>query len=171
MTNKQQCDPNDFQVTENFNFLELIRSNTAKARGIDNMPSEQIKKNLIGSCESLWQPARDILGVPIKINSGYRSPTLNKAIGGSKTSSHCYGYAIDFVAPKFGTTTEIVKALVKAFNEKGIAWDQIILEFPSSPNSWVHLGWKHSSGAQRKQILTAVKNKQGRTVYLPGIKA
>lgn len=112
MKNKQQCDANDFQVTENFNYLELINSKTASARGINNIPPEEFKKNLIDSCINLWQPARDILGVPMKINSGYRSPVLNKAIGGSTTSIHCYGYAIDFVAPKFGTTTEIVKTLV-----------------------------------------------------------
>ena len=170
MKNSPQCDFNDFMVTENFNYLELIHSNTAKARGIDNTPSEQIKNNLIASCKNLWQPARDILEVPMKINSGYRSPVLNKIIGGSTTSTHCYGYAIDFVAPKFGTTTDIVKTLVQEFTKRGIAWDQIILEFPSSPNSWVHLGWKSGSGAQRKQVLTAVKNKQGKTVYLPGIK-
>lgn len=170
MKNKQQCDANDFQVTENFNYLELIDSKTASARGINNIPPEEFKKNLIDSCSNLWQPARDILGVPMKINSGYRSPVLNKAIGGSTTSTHCYGYAIDFVAPKFGTTTEIVKTLVSEFTKRGIAWDQIILEFPSSPNSWVHLGWKHNSGKQRKQILTAVKDKQGKTIYLPGIR-
>lgn len=164
------CTGLEYPVTKNFNFKELIHSNTAVARGISNVPSDQIHKNLVESCINLWQPARDILGVPMNISSGYRSPRLNKAIGGSPTSAHSYGYAIDFTAPKYGNTTEVVKALVKAFNEKGILWDQIILEFPSSPNSWVHLGWKSGSGAQRKQVLTAVKNKQGRTIYLPGIK-
>lgn len=158
------------KITDNFSYEELIHSNTAKARGIDNTPTKQIKDNLIESCKSLWQPAREILGKPMKVSSGYRSKALNRAIGGSTSSAHCYGYAIDFTSPEFGSTTEIVKTLVKAFNEKGIAWDQIILEFPSSPNSWVHLGWKHSSGKQRKQVLTAIKNKQGKTIYLPGIK-
>lgn len=170
MENNPQCDFNDFMVTENFNYLELIHSNTAKARGIDNTPSDTIKNNLIEACTNLWQPVRDILGVAIKVNSGYRSPTLNKAIGGSSTSAHCYGYAIDFVAPQFGTATDIAKKLKLELERQGLAWDQLILEYPSSPRAWIHLGWKNRAGQQRKQILTAVKNKNGKTVYLEGIR-
>lgn len=157
-------------ITKNFSYEELVHSNTAKAKKIDNTPSPRHKQNLIDSCINLWQPARDILGKPMKVSSGYRSPALNKAVGGSSTSAHSYGFAIDFTAPEFGNTKDIVRKLVEEFNKRGIKWDQIILEFPSSPNSWVHLGWKNGAGQQRKQILTAVK-KGGKTVYLKGIVA
>lgn len=136
-------------ITKNISLNELLASNTATARKIDNMPSQQVLQNLIDSAVNLWQPVREILGVPIIISSGYRCSALNKAVGGSKTSAHMSGFAIDFTAPKFGTPKLIVPHIVRKLKEKGIGFDQAIIEYPNSPRSWVHLGYKHPSGRQR----------------------
>lgn len=142
---------NVIKITENISLNELLASETATRRGIDNTPDGNVLKNLIEASNNLWQPVRDYLCFPIVINSGYRSPKLNTAIGGAKNSSHLYGLAIDFVVPGFGNTRKIIKALNEFFKEKNIPFDQLILEYPTSPNSWVHLGYKHSSGVQRRQ--------------------
>ena len=140
------------KITENISLNELLASNTATRKGIDNTPYGTVPlKNLIEASNELWQPVRDYLGYPMVISSGYRSPKLNKATGGVKNSAHLDGLAIDFVVPGFGDTRKIIRALNQFFKEKNIAFDQLILEYPNSPGSWVHLGYKHSSGAQRRQ--------------------
>lgn len=156
------------QISKNFSLAELTHSNTAVARGISNEPTEQHKQNLINACINLWQPMRDALGKPVHINSGYRSAAVNKAVGGSQTSAHSVGFAIDFVCPEFGDTRKIVQFLSTELPKHGIGFDQIILEFPDSENSWVHIGYKNRAGRQRGQVLTAKKVK-GKTVYLQGI--
>lgn len=138
-------------ITENISLNELLTSATATRKGIDNTPSGTVLKNLIEASNNLWQPVRDYLRYPIVINSGFRSEKLNRAIGGAKNSVHLHGLAIDFVVPGFGDTRKIIKALNQFFKEKNIAFDQLILEYPNSPGSWVHLGYRHSSGAQRRQ--------------------
>lgn len=156
------------QITKNFHYSELIHSRTAAARGINNTPPEAIKNNLIGATKNLFQPVRDLLGQAMIISSGYRSPNLNRVIGGSSTSAHCCGYAIDFTAPSFGNTRKIAKFLAEELPKRGIKFDQIILEFPDSPSSWIHIGWKSPTGSQRGQILTA-KKVAGKTKYLAGL--
>lgn len=164
MTTENICTPTEYPVTENFNFKELIYSNTAEARGIDNTPNDTVHKNLVESCINLWQPVRDILGAPMKISSGYRGPALNKIIGGSSTSAHTHGYAIDFTCPGFGTTKEVVKKIVTEMKRLGIKWDQVILEYPKSANSWIHLGYKNRIGQQRQQVLIIDKGTGYRTL-------
>lgn len=157
------------QLTKNFTLSELTRSDTATRLKLNNTPDERTTTNLRQSARGLWQPVRDILGVPMLVSSGYRSPTLNRAIGGSTTSAHCHGLAIDFTAPAFGNTRKIARYLVAELKERGIKFDQLILEFPDDGNSWIHLGYKHPNGQQRGQVLTAVK-RGGRTVYLSGLR-
>ncbi|MFB2539060.1 D-Ala-D-Ala carboxypeptidase family metallohydrolase [Acinetobacter sp. c3-l95] len=159
---------NPDQITPNFTLSELIHSDVATARHIDNTPNAEHQQNLIQSTIQLFQPMRELLGQAVKVNSGYRSFSLNRAVNGSQTSAHSVGYAIDFVCPKFGTTRQIVDFLAKELPKQGILFDQIILEFPDTPNSWVHIGYKNRQGRQRGQILTAKKIK-GKTVYLQGI--
>lgn len=138
-------------ITTNITLNELLASQTATRHNIDNMPNAQILANLIESSVNLWQPAREILGHPIVITSGYRSPTLNKRIGGAKNSAHKSGFAIDFSCPNFGNTRAVVAYLQKEFKARGIAYDQLILEYPQSPNSWVHLGYKNVVKAQSQR--------------------
>ncbi len=153
------------QVTKNFTLAELLHSNTAVRKGIENIPSTDHQANLITACHELFQPTRDVLNKPILISSGYRSIAVNKAVGGSKTSAHCIGYAIDFISPSFGSPAAVAKFLAKELTKRGIKFDQIILEF----DEWVHIGYKNQKGEQRGQILTA-KKVNGVTEYSQGIK-
>ena len=82
-------------LTKNFGYQEMIKSSTADRLGISNDASREHVINLVNLCNFILQPIRDEFGV-IRINSGYRSPALNKAVGGSKTSQHCNGQAADF---------------------------------------------------------------------------
>lgn len=156
------------KISENISLNELLKSQTATRQRIDNTPTAQILANLIESSLRLWQPARDILGAPMTISSGYRSPALNRAVGGSATSAHSHGLAIDFTAPRFGNTRAIAKKLATELKAQGIKFDQLILEFPDDARTWIHLGYKSPTGKQRGQLLTAVK-RGGKTVYLVGL--
>lgn len=139
----------EIPITANITLNELLASQTAARLGIDNMPNAKVLINLIESSVNLWQPMRDILGQPIFITSGYRCPKLNSRIGGAKNSAHLHGLAIDFRSPTFGTTRQIVAHLQKEFAKRGIKFDQLILEYPNSTGSWVHLGYKKHDGSQR----------------------
>ena len=143
---------NTVQITKNISLNELLASNTAKSKGIDNTPNGVVLNNLIEAAHYLWQPVRDILGHPIRITSGYRSPKLNSAVGGAANSAHKFGNAIDFQCPGFGTTRQIITKLQAEFRKHGVKFDQLILEYPNSSGSWVHLGYRHMNGAQRKQM-------------------
>ena len=83
------------QLTKNFNLREFTKSNTAARKGIDNNPTAEHIHNLNDLCENILQPLRDSIDCSIRITSGYRSEALKTAIGGSKTSDHCFGRAAD----------------------------------------------------------------------------
>lgn len=156
-------------ITANFKLSELTHSNTAVARKLSNKPSTTHEQNLVAATINLWQPVRDLLGHPMEVSSGYRSRAVNAAVPGSSNSSaHSLGFAIDFVCPEFGDTIAIAKFLVEKLYTQKIGFDQLILEFPNSGNSWIHLGYKNGAGAQRRQILTA-KKVNGKTEYFPGL--
>lgn len=146
------------QLSKNFSLAELTRSQTAIRNGLDNKPDAESLRNLHRLAGTL-ELVRAALGVPVHVMSGYRSPVVNKLVGGSPTSQHRYGLAADFVAPAFGTPYQIVEKLQKA----GIAFDQIIHEF----GEWVHIGLAQDPKASRQQVLTA-KRIDGKTRYLAG---
>jgi hypothetical protein len=136
------------QLTPNFTLEEFTDSQTAARRGIHNVPrpASQEHKNLQRMAE-VMELVRTILdGHPILISSGYRSPKVNTAVKGSKSSAHIHGLAVDFSCPGFGTPIDICKALEPHMRELGI--DQLIHEF----NTWVHLGL--SAGEPRHMALT-----------------
>lgn len=139
------------KLTENFYLDELIVSDTAIRLGIANNPSPTVIGNLKQLADSL-ERVRKLLGYPILISSGYRSPSLNRAIGGSFTSAHCLGYAADFNCRKFGSPNEIVKLI----NDSDIQYDQLIYE-----GYWVHFS---IAPAMRRQTLTAKFNR-GKVTY------
>ena len=87
------------KITENFTLEEMYRSETAERRRIDNRPSAEIEANLEYLVKNVLQPLRDHFGVPIRVTSGYRSPALNRAIGGSSSSWHSHGCAADIQIP------------------------------------------------------------------------
>jgi len=146
-------------ITKNLTLEELIHSNTAKAKGIDNSPTNEHLRNLIEIANNIFQPLRDGIGKPIRISSGYRSEKLNKAVGGSKTSQHNKGQALDLVATPGFTNKDIFDYI-----KKHLEFDQMIWEFGNDKNpDWVHVSY--NKGKNRKQVLKAIK-KDGKTVYI-----
>ena len=133
-----------------FTIEELCQSETAEKYKIDNTPSEEIKKNLETLVDCLLDPLREAWGSPIIINSGYKCPILNKAVGGSKTSSHMSGWSVD-MRPKNGKMEEFKKFVVQFIKTR--FWDQCILE-KSGDVEWVHLSLYNNSGKQRKMIFS-----------------
>lgn len=108
-----------------FTIEELCKSETAERLGIDNTPSEEIVKNLTYFGEKILDPLRESWGSAIIVNSGFRCPELNKAVGGSKTSVHPLGWAVDLY-PKNGNIEDFKKHIIAFF--EGKRWDQVILE-------------------------------------------
>ena len=136
------------QLTQNFSLEEFTDSQTAARNGIKNVPGEKELVNLQRTAETL-EKVRLLLGHPILISSGYRSPKLNSAVGGSRGSAHMKGLGADFTCPGFGTPLEICRALEP--HMKGLGVDQLIMEF----DQWVHLGL--SAGSPRTAALTIDK--------------
>ena len=131
---------------------EFENSPTATTHGINNKMSESQIASAKLLCENVFEPLRIYLNTPIKINSGYRSGQLNKKIGGSTTSQHCKGEALD------------LHIGAKGFNfiKDKLDFDQLIWEFGNDENpQWVHVSF---SSKNRKQVLKATK-KNGKTIY------
>lgn len=142
-------------LTKNFSLIELTSSEAAARKGIDNTPNQEAINNLKEICENVMQPLREWYDKPINITSGYRSQKVNKAIGGSASSDHCLGRAIDFTLPK--------EDYQRVFDwlRTNVEFDQLINEFNFQ---WIHVSFRN--GANRKQVLKAVKNTFGQTKYL-----
>lgn len=126
--------PDAHRLSANFVLAEFTRSATAQAQGIDNTPSLKHVANLRQLARTLERVREALGGHPIIISSGYRSPELNRVVGGSPTSDHANGLAVDFTCPGFGSAREVCEAIVAA----GIEFDQLIYE--QGNTEWVHLG-------------------------------
>ena len=151
-------------LSKNFTLTEYTKSQTALRQGIDNTPNDEHLASAKLLFEKVVQPVRDHFG-PTVINSGYRGPALNAAVGGSSSSQHCKGEAVDIECPG------VPNYDVAKWIEDNLDFDQLILEFytPGIPDSgWVHVSYK--SEGNRKQSLTATKQ-DGKTVYLQGLKS
>lgn len=150
------------QLSKNLSLTEMIISSEAKRKGINNVPTEEHLANMKKLAINIFQPIREYFNVPIHISSGYRSLALNKAIGGSSSSQHCNGEAMDIDMD--GTT--ISNAQIFNWIKNNLVFDQMIWEFGTDANpDWVHVSYE-STGKQRKQILKATR-KNGKTVYTP----
>ena len=149
------------QLTEHFTLEEMIVSPTAKRLGLRNTPTAEHIENMRYCCEKILEPVRSHFGKPVKINSSYRAPAVNKAVGGSKTSQPVNGQAIDFEI--MGIDNKAVADWVGDYLE----FDQVILEFYTRGDK--NSGWVHASikkgGGNRKQRMVASKSKAGGTVY------
>ena len=146
------------RLSKNFSLQEYTKSQTATRQGLDNTPNEEHLASAKLLFENVVQKVRDHFGVTV-INSGYRGPALNTAVGGSSNSQHCKGEAVDIECP--GTSNYDVAKWI----EDNLDFDQLILEFITLgiPDSgWVHVSYK--SEGNRKQSLTAMKE-DGKTVY------
>lgn len=144
------------QLTQHFALEELTFSSTAQRLGIDNTPDLGTVAHLTRLAMGLEQ-IRALLGVPMHIDSGYRCPALNKAVGGVPNSAHVDGYAADFIAPDYGSPTAIARAIAGS----GIRFDQCIVE----ANAWVHVSF---DPRMRHQALTATFGPNGAT-YSGGV--
>lgn len=150
------------KLSEHLDLSEVIRSESAKRNGISNMPSEAHIANFKLLAEKIFEPIRNNFRCPIHISSGYRSAELNRAIGGSTTSQHCQGEAIDIDMD--GSPNGVSNKMIFEFIKKYLEFDQLIWEFGSEENpDWVHVSYE-SSGKQRKQVLKAYKQ-NGKTQY------
>lgn len=128
------------QLSRYFSLEEMTASQMAARKRIDNTPNAEQLENLLDTCRQMDR-VRELLGYPVIVSSGFRSPKLNAAVNGSKTSSHMSGYAVDFTCPGYGSVEEVFEFLKKALPNAGVAYDQLIHEFPDSPGSWCHLGF------------------------------
>lgn len=145
------------RLTEHFSLAEFTRSQVAARRGIDNTPNEHVFENLATLCELILEPLRVDLGIPIRINSGFRCPELNSAIGGSRFSQHMTGNAGDIDVPGM-EPIEVAQKII----DLGLPFDQLIHEF----QSWVHVSY--DSDRDRRAVLTA-RLIDGRTQYVTGL--
>lgn len=142
-----------------FSIKELTASLKATQLGIKNEPSKQATTNLESLVLNILDPLREAWGGGIIVTSGYRSAALNKAVGGSPSSAHRYGYAADII-PADGRISVFKAFVVKWLKENEISFDQYIDE--SDGAEWVHIAIKSGSGNQRRQFLK-YRNKK----YLP----
>lgn len=151
------------KLTENFSLEEMIKSETAMRRDMDNTPGDAEIANLKTLAEKVLQPVRNHYAKGVKVNSGFRHPEVNAAVGGSKTSDHCKGQAADIEIPG------VANADLAQWIVDNLDFTQVILEFytPGIPDSgWVHVSY--NSADLKKQVLTAMKE-NGKTVYKPGL--
>jgi zinc D-Ala-D-Ala carboxypeptidase len=144
------------RLSENFSLEELTASETAARKGIDNTPSEEVIDNLKRLAAALQEVRALLNHRAILISSGYRSPELNQAVGGSATSDHCKGLAADFICPSYGTPNDIVRAIAAS----GLSFKQVIREF----DRWVHLAIEEEGQEPRKQAL--IIDREGTRAYV-----
>ena len=149
----------------NFTLQELTKSQEALRKGLNNSPSQEVVSNLQALSNMVLQRVRDHFGKSVTVTSGYRSPEVNAAVGGSKTSDHCKGQAADI------EIAGVPNAELAEWIRDNLDFTQVILEFYTQgiPDSgWVHVSYDPAN--LKKQSLTAVKQ-DGKTVYLQGLVA
>ena len=148
-------------ISEHISYKEGVRSNTATRRGIDNTPDNKQLDNMELVADEVFEPLRAYVGGPIKINSFFRCPELNKAIGGSSKSQHCKGQAMD-IDDTFGRMTN---AEMYHWIKDYIDFDQMIWEFGNDDNpDWVHISYV-SPEENRNRCLKAYRE-DGKTKYM-----
>jgi hypothetical protein len=145
----------DVQLSPHFRLSEMLNSGTARSKGLDNDPSAAVIENLRRLCNEALEPIRAAVG-PLKVNSGYRSDAVNKAVGGSTTSAHSYGLAADLHPPRG------CKALMTDIIKTGVKLDQLIFE-----HTWVHVGLLNPRDQQKRGQNLSMFVVNGKTTYEP----
>ena len=141
------------KISKNFTLQEFLVTNT----GLNNQLTSEALANIEYLAKKLLQPLRDDYGKPIRITSGYRSVEVNKAVGGSTTSQHTKGEAVDIVADDNKALFDLIK--------NNFDFDQLIWEYGTDKQpAWVHVSIKKTGN--RKQVMRAIKNKLGKTLYV-----
>ena len=148
------------RISEHVSLKEGVKSHTATRLNIDNVPRDLDLINMKTIAEKVFEPLRKFVGGPISINSFYRSPKLNSAIGGSTSSQHCIGCAID-IDDTYGYKTN---AEMFEYIKCNLDYDQMIWEFGNDINpDWIHISYI-SEDANRRRLLKA-KKINGKTNY------
>ena len=148
-------------ISKHISYKEGTNSVTAIRRGIDNTPNDEQLGNMVLLAEKVFEPLRAWVGGPIKINSFFRCPQLNKAIGGSTKSQHCHGQAID-IDDTYG---KVANSEMYNYIKNNLDFDQMIWEFGDDDNpAWVHVSYV-SEDENRRRCLKAFKDKNNKTVY------
>jgi zinc D-Ala-D-Ala carboxypeptidase len=150
------------RLSKNLSLKECTKSITAARLGMKNEPNEKEIANLREIAEHIFQPVRDHFGVPIYVSSGYRSPKLNRVIGGSVTSQHVRGQALDLDADVFG---KISNADIFKYIKENLDFDQLIWEQGTdlSP-AWVHVSYV-SERENRRRVHKASRSEKGEVIY------
>jgi hypothetical protein len=139
------------QISEHFTLEELTKSSTAARLNLDNTAPPLVKENLERFCREILEPVRLLFNSEIIVNSAYRSPDVNRAVGSNIKSQHLFGCAADILV-KGRTPREVCEGIIAS----GIEYDQIILEF----DAWTHISCPTIKGTKpRKQAL--IINHQG----------
>ena len=152
-------------LSPHFRLSELTRSQTAARRGIDNTPPADVVANLRRLCVNVLEPLRALVGRPIFVSSGYRSPELNELVGGNRRGSHPRGEAADLECPGIDNFR-----LAQIIRDNDLPYDQLILELYVSgvPSSgWVHVS--HKETGNRGECLTAFAEGGGAIRYARGL--
>lgn len=140
-------------LTQHFTLAELTASAKARSLGLDNAPPPELVPRLVRTAEML-ERIRATLGFPVIVTSGYRSPAVNRAVGGVATSDHTQGHAADFVAPGFGTPEQIARSLAPLVDLLGIG--QLIYEHIGG-KAWVHVSTRTPEKPANRVITITAK--------------
>ena len=148
------------KISKQISYKEGIKSNTAMRLNIDNIPNDYQLANMYAVALNIFEPLREWVGGPIKINSFFRSPDLNTAIGGSSKSQHCEGRAIDIDDTfKYKTNAEMYNYIKENLN-----FDQLIWEFGNDTNpDWVHVSYV--SNEQNRNRCLKAERVEGKAMY------
>jgi zinc D-Ala-D-Ala carboxypeptidase len=148
------------KISKHISYREGVYSTTATRLGLDNTPNSEQLANMELVAKEIFEPLRAWVNGPIKINSFFRSPKLNKAIGGSSKSQHCKGQAIDID----DTLKRSSNSAMYRFIKNNLDFDQMIWEFGDDDNpDWVHVSYV-SKKDNRNRCLKAYRE-NGKTKY------
>jgi zinc D-Ala-D-Ala carboxypeptidase len=159
------------KISNNITFKEATKSKQAISAGLTNFPNEAQLSNMIAVATKVFQPIREHFGVGIGISSFFRSPAVNKLVGGATNSSHMAGEAIDIDADIFekqvivdGKLVDLTNKMIFDYIVKNLDYDTIIWEFGDSDEpAWVHVSYSRTNNRKRK--LRAHKDARGKTIY------
>lgn len=148
------------KISEHLSFKEATHSNTAQQLGLQNKPKADHIKNMETLGEKLFEPLREWVDGPIKVNSFFRSEELNSRIGGALSSAHLSGQAIDITTMGKKTNLEMFDYI-----RKNLDFDQLISEYPvNGEPKWIHISYKNKKD-NRKQVLE-IKKKGKYVIYI-----
>ena len=137
------------RISKHISYKEAVGSNYAKQKGIKNKPNEEQVENMKLLAEEVFEPLREWVDAPIKVNSMFRSLELNTALKGSKTSSHMNGEAMDITSMGGKSNLEMFHYI-----KDNLDFDQLIWEFGKEPK-WLHVSYNKDNN--RKQVLVTKK--------------